>query len=82
MDIKEVIIVVVGGLTILKFALDMFGSNKNVNAQQDTKLALLEERFSTIKEELKKVNKKLDNHIHTISNDIKDINNILIKLIK
>ncbi len=46
MDIKEVIIIVVGGLTILKFALDMFGSNKNANAKQDTKLAVLEERFS------------------------------------
>ena len=79
MDIKEVIIVVVGGLTILKFALDMFGSNKNANAKQDTKLALLEERFSNIIKELEKVNKKLDNHIAHISQDIK---NILIRLNK
>jgi len=46
MDVKEIIIVIVGGLTILKFALDAFGSNKNVNAKQDTKIALLEERFN------------------------------------
>ena len=82
MDIREVIIIVVGGLTILKFALDMFGSNKNVNAQQDTKLALLEERFGNIKEELMKVNKKLDNHIAHISVELKEINSKLIRLIK
>ena len=82
MDIKEVIIVVVGGLTILKFALDMFGSNKNVNAGQDTKIALLEERFGVIRAELEKVNKKLDNHIAHISNDIKEINKTLINLTK
>ena len=82
MDIKDFIIIGVGSLTILRFILDMFGSNKNVNAEQDTKIALLEERFGTIKEELIKVNKKLDNHIHTISADINNIKEILIRLNK
>ena len=82
MDIKDFIIIGVGSLTILRFILDMFGSNKNMNAEQDTKIALLEERFGTIKEELTKVNKKLDNHIYTISNDIKEINKALIKFNK
>ncbi len=82
MDIKEVIIIVVGGLTILKFALDMFGSNKNANAKQDTKLAVLEEKFGAIKEELTKVNKKLDNHITHISADITNIKETLIRLNK
>ena len=82
MDIKDFIIIGVGSLTILRFILDMFGSNKNINAEQDTKIALLEQKFGFIKEELTKVNKKLDNHIYTISADINKIKETLIKFNK
>jgi len=82
MDIKDLIIIAVGGLTILRFALDMFGTSKNVNAEQDTKIALLEQKFDFIKDELKEVNTKLDNHIEHISLDIGYIKENLIRFNK
>ena len=82
MDIKEFIIVAVGALTIIRFVIDISGSSKDINSQQNTKIALLQERFNTIKNELEKVNKKLDNHITHISADINSIKETLIKLNK
>ena len=85
MSAKDFIFISLGVLTIVKIVFDIIKS-KGSNAKQDTDIAVLKvinkERFDNIKEELKKVNNKLDNHIHTISNDIKKINETLINLIK
>ena len=85
MDLKDFIFVGLGVLTILKIVFDIVKS-KGSNAKQDTDIAVLKainkERFDNIKTELEKVNKKLDNHINAISNDIKEINNTLTNLRK